>query len=103
MLHDPFSNGVHAPDSAEIKSDIRRGINYNLLAVASLVIGIISLFSRTELIYELLAIVLGACSRKKCDRKWVATVGIVCGVITLILTLIYCMIFMQISPPSMPN
>ena len=103
MLRDPLSKDTAFPDSAEIKSGFQKEINYNLMAVASLVIGIFSLFSRMELLPELLAIILGACSRKKCDRKWIATTGIVCGVITLILTIIYYLMFMQISPPSMPS
>ena len=103
MPRDPLSNGTAFPDSAEIQSDVQREVNYNLLSVASLIIGIFSLFSTMELLPELTAIILGACSRKKCDRKWIATAGIVCGVITLILTIIYCLMFMQISPPSMPS
>ena len=103
MPRDPLSNGTVLPDSAEIQSDVQREVNYNLLSVASLIIGIFSLFSTMELLPELTAIILGACSRKKCDRKWIATAGIVCGVITLILTIIYCLMFMQISPPSMPS
>ena len=103
MPRDPLSNGTVLPDSAEIQSDIQRKVNYNLMSVASLIIGIFSLFSTMELLPELTAIILGACSRKKCDQKWIATAGIVCGVITLILTIIYCLMFMQISPPSMPS
>ena len=103
MPRDPLSNGTVLPDSTEIQSDVQREVNYNLLSVASLIIGIFSRFSTMELLPELTAIILGACSRKKCDRKWIATTGIVCGVITLILTIIYYLMFMQISPPSMPS
>ena len=102
MLRDPLSNDTAFPDSAEIKSGFQQEINYNLMAVASLVIGIFSLFSRMELLPELLAIILGACSRKKCDRKWIATAGIVCGVITIVFTVLLILMFGQWAPPSTP-
>lgn len=102
MLRDPLSKDTAFPDSAEIKSGFQKEINYNLMAAVSLVIGIFSLFSRMELLPELLAIILGACSRKKCDRKWIATTGIVCGVITFVFTLILLLSFGQWAPPSMP-
>ena len=102
MPRDPLSNGTVLPDSAEIQSDIQRKVNYNLMSVASLIIGIFSLFSTMELLPELTAIILGACSRKKCNRKWIATTGIVCGVITFVFTLILLLSFGQWAPPSMP-
>ena len=102
MLRDPLSNDTAFPDSAEIKSGFQQEINYNLMAVASLVIGIFSLFSRMELLPELLAIILGSCSRKKCDRKWIATAGIVCGVITIVFTVLLILMFGQWAPPSTP-
>ena len=102
MPRDPLSNGTAFPDSAEIQSDIQRKVNYNLLSVASLIIGIFSLFSTMELLPELTAIILGACSRKKCDRKWIATAGIVCGVITIVFTVLLIFMFGQWAPPSTP-
>lgn len=102
MPRDPLSNGTVLPDSAEIQSDIQRKVNYNLMSVASLIIGIFSLFSTMELLPELTAIILGACSRKKCDRKWIATAGIVCGVITIVFTVLLILMFGQWAPPSMP-
>ena len=72
------------------------------MAVASLVIGVFSLFSFMDLLPELLAIVLGICSRKNCDWKWVATAGIVCGSITLFLMLWVALLFGQWAPPSIP-
>ena len=100
MLRDPLSNDTAFPDSAEIKSGFQKEINYNLMAVASLVIGIFSLFSRMELLPELLAIILGACSRKKCNRKWIATTGIVCGSVTLFFYLILAFTFRQVGHPG---
>ena len=102
MPRDPLSNGTVLPDSAEIQSDIQRKVNYNLMSVASLIIGIFSLFSTMELLPELTAIILGACSRKKCDRKWIATAGIVCGVITIVFTVLLILMFGQWAPPSTP-
>ena len=100
MASDLFSSGPAFPDSEEIRSASRSDPNYNLLAIASLVIGIFSLFSRTELLWELLAIVLGVCARKKCDRKWIATTGIVCGVLTLFFTLLVVFLFRQVGHPG---
>ena len=102
MLRDPLSNDTAFPDSAEIKSGFQQEINYNLMAAASLMIGIFSLFSRMELLPESLAIILGACSRKKCNRKWIATAGIVCGVITIVFTVLLILMFGQWAPPSTP-
>ena len=102
MPRDPLSNGTVLPDSTEIQSDVQREVNYNLLSVASLIIGIFSLFSTMELLPELTAIILGACSRKKCDRKWIATAGIVCGVITIVFTVLLILMFGQWAPPSTP-
>ena len=102
MPRDPLSNGTVLPDSAEIQSDVQREVNYNLLSVASLIIGIFSLFSTMELLPELTAIILGACSRKKCDQKWIATAGIVCGVITIVFTVLLILMFGEWAPPSTP-
>lgn len=71
----------------------------DIMAVASLVLGILSLLG-LNLLSGLLAVILGKIAKKECSKQGIATAGIVCGAIALVVGLFLAFIFRNVCPPG---
>ena len=104
MLRDPFSPGdsTFRPEKPEDKtSAMQIPMVANLVAILSLILGIISLL-RLGLFSGPLAILLGYLSRKDCSKRGIATAGMVCGSLTIAVALLLIFLFRNAGPPSYP-
>ena len=105
MTRDMFPGGLPnpRPDKREPEeSRVERKADGNLLAFASLIIGMISLFG-FGLLGGPLSILLGFLSKKDCSKKSIAIAGIVCGCVAFVISLILLFLFRNASPPVAPS
>ena len=69
--------------------------NGNGFAVASLVLGILSIFCIPPIISSLLAIIFGALAKSKGNKGGMPIAGIVCGIIGLVIFTVYVIVAVE--------